>query len=145
MKELIGINDIEKLILLGDEVLDEVTFSNSFYDYKGYPVYHIGVSIEEQRNLNRMQMENEEQNLRVYKIIRNKNYSLADARGYRAEELLTLVDSFKTKIIGIFRGGANLMGNTPYCVDDTVTDEYLLELFAMRLRDRMIIFSLNRD
>lgn len=145
--EIIGINDIEKLILLGDEVLDQVVFYIFRYDDNGYPIcIKYGQSKEERQkaiDLVMEQMKNRELSELVYRIIRDKNYSLTDALDYTAEYLLKLVDSIKKRIIGIFRN-AHLSFDTNYSVDNTVTDEYLLQLFAMRLRDRMIVFSSQR-
>ena len=145
--EIIGINDIEKLILLGDEVLDQVVFYIFRYDDNGYPIcIKYGKSKEERQkaiDLVMEQMKNRELSELVYRIIRDKNYSLTDSLDYTAEYLLKLVDSIKKRIIGIFRN-AYLSFDTNYSVDNTVTDEYLLQLFAMRLRDRMIVFSSQR-
>lgn len=145
--EIIGINDIEKLILLADEVLDQVVFYIFRYDDNGYPIcIKYGQSKEERQkaiDLVMEQMKNRELSELVYRIIRDKNYSLTDSLDYTAEYLLKLVDSIKKRIIGIFRN-AYLSFDTNYSVDNTVTDEYLLQLFAMRLRDRMIVFSSQR-
>ena len=143
--EIIGINDIEKLILLADEVLDQVVLYIFKYDDNGYPIKS-GQSKEERQkaiDLVMEQMKNRELSELVYRIIRDKNYSLTDALDYTAEDLLKLVDSIKKRIIGIFRN-AYLSFDTNYSIDNTVTDEYLLQLFAMRLRDRMIVFSSQR-
>lgn len=145
--EIIGINDIEKLILLGDEVLDQVVFTIFRYDDNGYPIYlKYGQSKEERKkasNLVMEQIQNRELSKFVYNIIRDKKYSLENVLDYSADELLALVNPIKKRIIGIFRNG-HLVFETNYSVDNTVTDEYLLQLFAMRLRDRMIVFSSQR-
>lgn len=148
MVKSIGINDIEELILLGDEVLDIVTLGSCRYDDNGYPLYmKYGESKEEQEklfDLMKKQLDNEEINGLVHGIIRNKNYYLEDVLDYSVDKLLELVAPIKNKIIGIFRN-AYLVMDTHYNVDNTITDEYLLALFAMRLRDRMIVFSSQRQ
>lgn len=148
MIKSVGVNDIEELILLGDEVLDIVMLKSFRYDDNGYPLYIKYVkSKEEQEKLSYLKMqqiENKDINELVYDIIHNKNYCLEDVLDYSVDELLKRVDPIKNKIIGIFRN-SYLILDTYYNVDNTITDEYLLALFAMRLRDRMIVCSYQRQ
>lgn len=51
------------------------------------------------------------------------------------------------KAIGIFRNGSeqdSVMDDTNFCVDDSVSDEYLKTLFAMRVLDLMIVNASKR-
>lgn len=139
MIKSIGINDTEELKLLGDEVIN-ILISTSFrYDENGYPLYlKYGNSKEEEEKLFNLminQMQNKDINELVFGIICNRNDYLDNGSDYSVEELLELLAPIKNKIIGIFRN-SYLIRDTHYKVDNTVTDEYLLELFIMRLMDR---------
>lgn len=52
------------------------------------------------------------------------------------------INSLETRILGMFRNGTRC--DTEYYVDNSISDEYLLELFCMRVRDRMIVFAAQR-
>lgn len=116
----IGIEDIEEMILLGDDVVKQVCFNHIFYDI--------------------------DDGLRKY--VKQSDYSLADALDLSAEDLLEeVLKPYIPKALEIFRNGAiqdTVLNETNFCADDDVSEEYLEKLFAMRIRDLMIVHGSQR-
>lgn len=138
MKKLkaVGINDIENIILLADDVLKQIQYNFNFYDEEGYPIYRKCSDISDSK-----------EQLILTNIIRSKDYTLDDAINYSAEELIVKLQPIRRKILGTFRNGAEqdtVTNDTNFYADETVSDEYLLTIFAMRLRDRMILMAAQR-
>ena len=72
---------------------------------------------------------------------------LTDAIETTPETVLEKLSPIKSRILGMFRNGE--VNTELYTVDElyadpSVPDEWLLELFAMRVRDRMISFAFQR-
>ncbi len=59
-----------------------------------------------------------------------------------ADKIKEKISHLNTHILRLFRKGAKY--DTDYCADDSVDDTYLLNLFAMRVRDRKIVFDAQR-
>lgn len=64
------------------------------------------------------------------------------------EKILEKLSPIKSRILGMFRNGevpTDSFELDELCADPEVPDEWLLELFAMRVRDRMIANALQKD
>lgn len=136
--EAVRINEIEKLILLADDVLKQLCYNGHDYNKKGEPININGSS----------KLCNEELNTMIYKIIKSKEYFLEDALAYKADTLLVKLEPISSKVIGIFRYDTiqdTVHNDTNYFAHETICDDYLMELFDMRVRDRMIVMAANRD
>lgn len=154
--EKIKIDDLEKLIRLADDVLCQLLCNFDIYDEAGMSyyrkcqeVYGDNKGYEEAIKLIREQKnakEFEEFYHFLVFILKEKvdlNAALADT----AEELLERLRPLKNRIIGIFRHGSeqdSVTNETEYCVDESISDEYLHNLFAMRVRDRRILLAAQR-
>ena len=72
-----------------------------------------------------------------------------NANVYDDDGIPDKIAPFRERILGIFRNGAeqnSVTNETEFCADESVPDEYLLKLFAMRIRDRRITgVTLSRD
>lgn len=78
------------------------------------------------------------------------NAYLYDDEGVAFYETITYLkkqmEPYRTRIIGLFRNGTlqdTVTNETSFVADDTVTDDYLMELFVMRIRDRRIIMAVQ--
>ena len=149
MREAIGINDIEKLILLTDDVVKALQMSYGFYDELGIPIFEKYEYLEDEKNINVSKVIDSQRcadSMLLQKMIHDKELKLDDVLKYSAEELLEgKLKILITKAVGIFRNGTGIGCNdTNYYADDTVSDKYLAILFAMRVRDMMIIHACQR-
>lgn len=139
--EKVGINDIEKLIRLADDVVRQMERNLCTYDE-----YGLSFQNEEQELNEHHQKECEEIKRLVREIIREEQ-PFTEVYYGKVSPIRARVEPHKNRIIGIFRNGAlqdTVTNETNYCADDSVSDEYLMELFVMRLRDRRIVSAAQR-
>jgi len=140
--EKINIQQIEKLILLADDILNTLRYSCYAFDENGIMLWNKDKSNDEILEIVKNNVEkNVEINTLISHILRSK-YDLSDARYITTMEIYKKIDALETRILGMFRNGTH--SDTEYYVDNSISDEYLLELFCMRVRDRMIVFAAQR-
>lgn len=138
-KRALNITDIAEMIYLADGVLDEARAAFMFND-NGVRLH--GDAIKEQAE------KDEADGINDF-LVNDIFYSadrLSDAIETTPETILEKLSPIKSRILGMFRNGEV---NTEFYpadglyADPSVPDEWLLELFAMRVRDRMISFTLQ--
>ena len=150
-KEKIGMDRIEDMILLGDDVLRALHMNYSSYtdsgddifdlyyeEYKdrGEAVFHEVMWAEREKNI-------EHEHL-LQELFRRDDYELTDVLNLSSSDIIErYIYPIIDKALNIFRKGTNF-GDTEFIADDSVTDEYLKDLFAMRVRDRMIVSACQR-
>lgn len=134
--EKIGINDIEKMIELADDVLHQLMFNLSFYNL----------------NTGKESLTNDVQNIeedcytKMLRIIHEKK-SLNEIRYEKAQDNIKRIKELHQCALGIFRNGSiqdTVCNDTNYYVDETVSDEYLLELLGVRIKDRRMMLASQR-
>lgn len=140
--EKLQIEDIEKLIIFTDEVLNQCRYFIMNYDENGISIWQQFEDEEQMLEVfgNRI-MEEPELSILLNKLVREKidiERALTDTAG----EILVRLQPITGRILGMFRNGISDMN---YCVDDSVSDEYLLSLFAMRVRDLRILLAAQRN
>lgn len=152
--EEIGINDIEKLIRLADDVVRQMEVNASLYDDEGMAFYE---KVDEKEpnyyeivdSMMREPIHKEKCDKirrRMYQIIREEK-SFGEVHYEPITYLKEQMEPHKKRIIGLFRNGTmqdTVTNETSYVVDESVTDDYLMELFVMRIRDRRIIMAVQR-
>lgn len=140
--EKLQIEDIEKLIIFADEVLNQCRYFITNYDEYGIALWERFEDEEQMLEVFRNRLkEDGELSILLNKLVKEKvdiERALADT----AEEILVRLQPITGRILGMFRNGIDDMN---YCVDDSVSDEYLLSLFAMRVRDLRILLAAQRD
>ena len=73
-------------------------------------------------------------------------HDLTEAIELTPEYILEKLSPIKSRVLGIFRSGDVYTEVTiEFCADDSVPDEWLLELFAMRIRDKIISFVMQEE
>jgi hypothetical protein len=158
--ETVGTNDIEKMILLADDVLMQMMYNMSFYDDYGRSIYNLcweKFDTEKERYVTPAHLIMKEQQNRdgfegiqilILNMLKDRIIDLGTVRKYTSDDLMEKLQPIRNRIIGVFRNGSEqdtaMMHHTSYCADDTVSDDYLLKLFAMRLRDKMIVNAAQR-
>lgn len=149
--EKIDITDFEKLCLLADDVFDQIRYNSYRYENNGDSISDLYFQIENEDEAREevrrrvdaeIEKETATQTIDLIDMILNENYTLRDAIDTTAAELKERIRPLSGKIVGIFKKPE--WRNTPYYVDESVDEELLLEIFAMRLRDRMIVFGAQR-
>lgn len=150
-KELIGIGDIEKIILLADDVL--VALLRSFWDYSesGEDVFNrVYNEHDPAKDANAFheaflaeRFKNREHEELLGDILRDEKYDFDDVHELTADELMEMLAPILQKAVGIMRHGTS-QGDTQYAADESISDDYLKRAFAMRVRDRMILLSAQR-
>ena len=152
--EKIGINDIEKLIRLADDVLRQMEVNAYLYNDEGVAFYE---KVDEQEPnyyelVDSMMQEPihkekcDKFSRLMYQIMREEK-SFGEVYFEPITYLKDQMEPYKKRIIGLFRNGTmqdTVTNETSYVVDESVTDDYLMELFVMRIRDRRIIMAVQR-
>ena len=151
--EKVHITEMEKLILLADDVLTQVAWQLQYYNADGRSLDELcrqnDGSVDEKRWFKEWERNRQvdELSMLLKQYLREK-VSVNEVRYERAESILERLEPLKTRIIGIFRNGAeqnSVTNETEFCADESIPDETLLELFAMRVRDRRLLFALQRE
>lgn len=79
MREAIGIKDIEKPILLGDDVVKALQMSYDWYDKTGVPIFENYGDMEKEKNVMNSQIiyaQRFENSILLHSMIRDKEYTL---------------------------------------------------------------------
>ena len=144
-RRAIKITDIDQMIQLVDGVLIVARYDISSCDCNG--VFLPDDDIErkiEQSEKDRL----DGTDTIILKILQEayKSYSIYEAANITAEEIVKKLEPIRKRIIGMFRNGEeNIECDCVDYVDDSVDDEWLLALFAIRIRDQMINVVNERD
>lgn len=135
------------MLLLADSVLDQCLYDLYFYEDYGVFLYDKFESIiSEDGNIEhfisdqRKKDEAQGIDMLLKRFIKRKDYDLTAALEIKSEEILILLLPLHKRIAGMFRN----LEDATVCPDISVNDEYLLKLFAMRVRDRMIVLGAQR-
>ena len=155
MKQLqkIKIDDIENMIRLGDDVLRQMEFNSEFYDENGVSFVEKAEAEGVKANsiLRQIREESHYKNALetqriMFEVIREEK-TFQDVYYDSLDDILEAIEPLKKQILGIFRNGAEqntVTNETNFCADESVSDEYLLKLFAMRIRERRITIAVQR-
>ena len=130
-------NDIEKMIELADDVLQQLMFNLSFYD----------LSTGKELPSNDVQNIEDDCYTKMLRIIHEKK-SLNEIRYEKAQDNIERIKELHQCALGIFRNGSiqdTVCNDTNYYVDETVSDEYLLELLGVRIKDRRMMLAAQRE
>lgn len=147
MKErrAIKITDIDQMIQLVDDVLIVARYDISLCDCNG--VFLPDDDIE--RRMQQLEKDRlDGSNTIIVKILQEayKSYHIEEAANVPAKEIVEKLEPIKKRIIGMFRNGEeDIECDCIDYVDDSVDDEWLLALFAIRIRDQMINVVNQRD
>ena len=143
-------DDIEGMIRLADDVLNQMERNANVYDDNGVSVFQTHTEenafalLREEKHWERA-MDLQEQ---VREVIHEKvSYEMAYYGTMEEQGILDKIAPLRERILGIFRNGAeqnSVTNETEFCADESVPDEYLLKLFAMRIRDRRITGAVLR-
>jgi len=153
MKELkvIKEKDIEEVILLGDDVIKQLMFNSNYYDADGISFYEkctdqIGKIDFDKAHAYIDECGKDESKYLLLRLVKDQSYTLNDALNYSSRDLIERLTPIIDKAMGIFRHGSiqEVTNETNFCVDSSVDDEYLKNLFAMRVRDLMIVHAAQR-
>ena len=137
-KRALIITDIAEMIYLADGVLSA---SRAAFMFDGNGVRLHGDAIDEQAEKDKA----DGIDFLVDDILHSAD-ELSDAIETTPETVLEKLSPIKSRILGMFRNGevnTELYTADGLYADHSVPDEWLLELFAMRVRDRMISFTLQ--
>ena len=147
--EKIGINDIEKLIRLADDVVLQMEGNAYLYDEEGVAFYERTNDYEVADSMMREPIhvkKCDKIHRLMYQIIREEK-SFDEVYDEPITHLKEQMEPYRERIIGLFRNGTlqdTVTNETSFVADESVTDDYLMELFVMRIRDRRIIMAVQR-
>lgn len=133
----VKIEDIERMILMSDKVLDEVMMGQiSFYDENGLPLTSEKIKEQHEKDSG-----NGTGKL-VWNIVHEEHDILDEVLATTASDLEKRLGHLKKRILGIFRSGVfDEWYRFYYYADDSVPDDWLFTMFLMRVRDRMIVMA----
>ena len=137
-KRALMITDIAEMVYLADGVLSAARAA-FMYDDNGVMLH--GKAAEEQ-------IEKDKANgidFLIDDILRSAD-DLTDAIVTTPEKILEKLSPIKNRVLGMFKNGevtTELYTVDELYADPSVPNDWLLELFAMRVRDRMISFTLQ--
>ena len=136
-RRALKITDIAEMIYLADGVLSAARYSVTDDN---------GVMLHGDEIMNRLEKDRENGIEDLVEQLLHSVHDLTDAIETTPEEILKTLSPVKNRILGMFRNGEVLteayMLDYLYA-DASVPDEWLLELFAMRVRDKIISFVLQ--
>ncbi|MBD5129532.1 MAG: hypothetical protein HDT43_06365 [Ruminococcaceae bacterium] len=138
-KRALKITDIAQMIYLAEGVLSAARFSVT--DENGV-MLHLDNAIKQLENDRENKTENPVEQL-LHSV-----HDLNDAIETTPEEILTTLSPVKSRILGLFRNGEVITEFYPsdeMYAAPSVPDEWLLELFAMRVRDKIISFVMQEQ
>jgi|GEM_PF-5448478 len=145
MNNCINEKDIGKMLKLGDEVLEAMDMNSMKYDENGVFLlnkYPGGFMDSEEWNNN---MKDINAITFLQKLYNDDRIDLDKALSMDCDEVMELLpEPLLKKAVGIFRNGAP-EGYTGYTVSPGVSDRYLEELFAMKVREMLIHHASLRD
>ena len=132
-KIAVKITDPEEMLLMAEAVLNEAVLNVSSYDSNGVPLPEEKIS--EQLKSDRL-----DGTIRLISDIYIGDFDHDEALATTAEQILKRVAPLKKRILGMFRNGVLEEWYRFYWyADESVPDDYLLTMFAMRVRDRMFV------
>lgn len=130
--------DIANMILLADGVLTAALMAISMYDEDG-------AGINGKRYIEQLEKDKADKTADLVEtVIYKEEYDLTDAVETMVGDLTKRLSSIKRRVVGMFRNGVSCDSFDDIYADPSVPDDWLFELFAMRVRDRMIVAALNR-
>lgn len=141
-RKAIKITDIANMIYLADGVL--------FAAYAAFMFDENGIRLQGEAAINE-QIEKDKANGIDNDLIMSIIHSvhdITDAVETTPEKILEKLSPIRNRILGMTRNGGiptDSFELDELCADPSVPDEWLLELFAMRVRDRMIACALHKD
>ncbi|MCR4780667.1 MAG: hypothetical protein K5876_06175 [Ruminiclostridium sp.] len=133
---------IGAMLLHADDVLEAMDMNWMKYDSDGCFIFRkhsdmSKASAEMTENLRDMKSVTF-----LQELYRREEYDIDRIRGTDARDILELLPpEMPKKAAGIFRHGTE---SGIYRVADSVTDEYLYELFAMKVREMMLLYAAGR-
>lgn len=141
-RKAIKITDIEQMIWLVDSVLISAMYDIMSYDCNG--VFLPDNDIE--RRTEQFDKDHlDGTDILILKILRDE-YGFYDALFISAKEIVEKLEPIKKRIISMFRNGMmEASFRYTYYADASVDDEWLLTLFAMRIRDKMLDIADKRE
>lgn len=79
----------------------------------------------------------------LYNLFRRGD-EIGEVRDYTLEDIKPWIEPLIPRALGIFRKGIGVLDDNNYIVADSVSDEYLIALFAREVRNMMMIFAGQR-
>ena len=136
----VDMTDIANMILLADGVLSAVLLAISLFNEDG-----IKLSLNGKEYMEQLEKDKENKTVDLVEtIIYKEKYDLSEAVETMAGDLAKRLSPIKRRVVGMFRNGVSCDSFDDIYADPSVSDDWLFELFAMRIRDRMIAAALER-
>ena len=132
---------ISEMLLLAEDVAHAIRFQHFLYNENG--VY---VSVVDDDTEFRKRLDDTRINF-LDKLYKNDRYSLCEIEEMDADDIKALLTPEMLKmVVGIFRNGIeseppSSFREAFYVAAPTVPDEYLEDIFAMKVREKMIYFA----
>lgn len=147
--ELTELN-IGEMCIFAEAVLDALHMNYIDYDDKGNQIfdkyYDSSKNYDEIRPLIRKEQEKLfdcSDRFLLFDLFRRGD-DIEDVRYYTLEDIKPWIEPLIPRALGIFRKGIGILDDNNYVVADSVSDEYLIALFAREVRNRMMIFAGER-
>lgn len=151
--EKLKINDIDKLIRLADDVLKQIGVITHEYDAEGICLWNKVDEVREDyceqvRELKRDSFHRKrvyETKMLISEVLQSEKV-FSKIYDEPVEILMQKLDPIKPLILGLFRNGTkqnSVTNETNFYADEAISDEYLMKLFAMRVRDRRILIAVQ--
>lgn len=139
-------SDIEEMCMLAEDVLQQLHMNFYHYDENGIDIfakYDTFKNEKERKEESQRLMDMPESRL-LYDLVRRGD-DIGDVRYYTKEDIVPFVEPILPKALCMMRRGtAEGVGNTDFAADETVSDDYLIAVFAREVRNLMMIFAGQR-
>ena len=139
---IITVKDIGDMLLFADDVLEAMDMNAMKYDENGVFILSKYNNYDDAMREITKNMQDTAGYSFLYELYRDERYRLDDVRSMNVDDILKILPPELTrKAVGIFRNGVELDDRK---VASDITDRYLSELFAMKVREMMIHFAAGR-
>lgn len=140
---IITAQDIGDMLLFADDVLEAMDMNAMKYDENGVFILSKYENYDDAMREITGNMQNAAGYSFLYELYRDERYRLDEMRDMNADDMLKILPQELTrKAVGIFRNGVELDERK---MSPDITDRYLSELFAMKVREMMIHFAAGRS
>ena len=142
--------NIEEMCIFAEAVMHVLYMNYADYDEEGNEIsakyYDNSENVDKIRSMiieaKKVLMNCSNNNL-LYNLF-HRGDEISEVKYYTLEDIKSWIEPLIPKALGIFRKGIGILDDNNYVVADSVSDDYLIALFAREVRNMMMIFAGQR-
>ena len=143
--------NIEEMSQLAEDVMHQLYSNYQDYDADGRDIFTKYYNTEEEYEKDihpliqtEMRTLLNDPNAHLLYYLFRRGDDIGHVRHYTKEDIIPWVEPIIPKALNLFRKGTNECGDTNFVAAKSVTDDYLIAVFAREVRNMMMIFAGQR-